>query len=163
MKKLSIKEMRKKKKGFTLIELIIVVAIIAILAAIALPKFGNVKKDANISADLATAKNIQSTIAKGIAENKIQIGTAKTGQKVTTELGETDSPFTVASKIDGSTTPALKDSSSSEFSFNISADGDVTVYRGTTTNTLYPKPTGIYAPATSTSSTSSTASTSSGS
>ena len=37
MKKL----IRKKTKGFTLIELIIVIAILAVLAAIALPKYNN--------------------------------------------------------------------------------------------------------------------------
>ena len=48
-------KLKNKKKGFTLIELIIVIAIIAILAAVALPKFGAVKKNANIKADIANA------------------------------------------------------------------------------------------------------------
>jgi prepilin-type N-terminal cleavage/methylation domain-containing protein len=47
-----------KKKGFTLIELIIVIAIIGILATIAVPKFGNIQKDAKIKADIASAKVI---------------------------------------------------------------------------------------------------------
>lgn len=59
---------KKKKKGFTLIELIIVIAIIAILAAVALPKFGQVRENANKKADLSVAKNIH-TIATSVYQN----------------------------------------------------------------------------------------------
>jgi type IV pilus assembly protein PilA len=69
----------KKKKGFTLIELIIVIAIIAILAAITVPKFGNIQKDAKIKADIASAKVIAdaTTILIGKDEIKGSYSTAK--------------------------------------------------------------------------------------
>ncbi|MZK51677.1 prepilin-type N-terminal cleavage/methylation domain-containing protein [Clostridium beijerinckii] len=61
----------KKKKGFTLIELIIVIAIIAILAAIALPKFGAAKHNADVAADQANAKIIATAVATAIANGEI--------------------------------------------------------------------------------------------
>lgn len=64
-------ELTRKKKGFTLIELIIVIAIIAILAAIAIPKFGAAKQNADVAADKANAKIIATAVATAVANGEI--------------------------------------------------------------------------------------------
>jgi type IV pilus assembly protein PilA len=60
-----------KKKGFTLIELIIVISIIGIIAAIAVPKFGNIQKNAKVQADFASAKVIADSAVTEYAHGNI--------------------------------------------------------------------------------------------
>jgi prepilin-type N-terminal cleavage/methylation domain-containing protein len=48
----------KNKRGFTLIELIVVLAVLAIVMAIAIPKFMGVQAEARIKGDAATAQQI---------------------------------------------------------------------------------------------------------
>lgn len=50
--------MLRNKKGFTLIELIVVLAVLAIIMAIAVPRFGGVREQAKIDADMATLASI---------------------------------------------------------------------------------------------------------
>ena len=45
------------KKGFTIVELVIVIAVIAILAAVLIPTFSSVIEKANVSSALTEAKN----------------------------------------------------------------------------------------------------------
>ncbi|WP_284693896.1 prepilin-type N-terminal cleavage/methylation domain-containing protein [Paraclostridium ghonii] len=61
--KIDKKKIMKKRRGFTLIELVIVVAILGILSSIALVRFSNVQTDSKKNADYVTANNI-ATAAK---------------------------------------------------------------------------------------------------
>ncbi|MDO5717752.1 MAG: type II secretion system protein [Tissierellia bacterium] len=67
---------QKKKRAFTLIELIIVVSILALLVAIALPKYVNSRKKAAETAHNANVRVLESAAAtyladEGLPEEKI--------------------------------------------------------------------------------------------
>ena len=58
------------KKGFTIVELVIVIAVIAILAAVLIPTFSNLIKKANESADQQVIRNMNTILATYIESDK---------------------------------------------------------------------------------------------
>ncbi len=65
--------MHKSKKGFTIVELVIVIAVIAILAAVLIPTFSNLVKKANQSADIQAARQMNTVLAAEGAVEKNNI------------------------------------------------------------------------------------------
>ena len=61
--------MKKMQKGFTLIELMIVVAIIAILAAIALPAYSDYTKKAKVSEVVLAASSMRTAVSEYVASH----------------------------------------------------------------------------------------------
>ncbi len=90
----------KKQQGFTLIELMIVVAIIAILAAIALPAYQNYVAKSQVTAGLADIRGGVTAYEEGI-----QSGT-QTGTPSAADLGLATSTARCAITVGGSWTAA---------------------------------------------------------
>ena len=59
-----------KKKGFTIVELVIVIAVIAVLAAVLIPTFVNLTRKANVSADTVLVKNLNTSLSSDAKEHK---------------------------------------------------------------------------------------------
>ena len=61
---------RNNKKGFTIVELVIVIAVIAILAAVLIPTFAGIIKKANESKDTQLVKNLNTALAADTDNDK---------------------------------------------------------------------------------------------
>ena len=115
---------KKLKKGFTLVELVIVIAVIAILSAVLIPTFGNVIKNANDSAAYSTASNALTKYTTSMAEAQ-QPTNLPNGYIL---VYEKDQSFTAEYDIYGATAPKYvfrfeggaikqKDSNDKEYTF----------------------------------------------
>ena len=91
--------MKKMLKGFTLVEIMIVVAIIAILAAVAIPNFVRYRKTSQMNACISNLKQIQAAV-----EQAKMAGVATPGW---TDIIGTDKFIKVTPKCPGTGTYTL--------------------------------------------------------
>lgn len=106
--------MKMNKKGFTLIEMLVVIAIIAVLVSIIIPIVGNSTTKAQAATDAANLRSMKATLTIGVMEGKI----AKNQTGVTTV------------PAGYGTAPTSETNAGDTFKFDVSANGDVTVYFG---------------------------------
>ena len=93
------KKLQRSKKGFTLIELIVVIAIIAILAAIAIPRFSALQGSSKVKAEAATAAQIVTAARIQETETSVQVagvGNASGALKVEYMTVPSSPAFTIA-------------------------------------------------------------------
>ncbi|MBP5311414.1 MAG: prepilin-type N-terminal cleavage/methylation domain-containing protein, partial [Clostridia bacterium] len=59
------------RKAFTIVELVIVIAVIAILAAVLIPTFSNIIKRSQISADTQLCRNLNTVLTMATSEGRV--------------------------------------------------------------------------------------------
>ncbi len=132
--------MKKTKKGFTLVELMVVIAIIAILATVSVVGYTAFIKKADQSNALSELKQVATYIDSEISTGKGEVVVTDTGVTYVfkkdgvytrTTSGKGESAATTDAKVTTVTTISLKnldDFKDLKGTFNVSTDGKTVTY-----------------------------------
>ena len=124
--------MKKNNKGFTLAELLIVVAIIAVLVAIAIPVFSNQLEKSKEATDMANIRAAYAEVTSAwLGDNAEHSATVPLKSKTTDWKSDADAEV---AGVKGSTIIGSDSTDNDEIGIAISTDGVVTIGTATATS-----------------------------
>lgn len=122
---------KNKKKGFTLIELIIVLAVMAVIATIAVPNVTALRDNSKKKADNQSCEAIKRTVLSLVADETIKSRTTITvipNSTTDTVSGLTgDEKIALQDALKGIKAPQSPDATDGEYTITIANNGDVAV------------------------------------
>jgi type IV pilus assembly protein PilA len=114
---------KKRKPGFTLVEMVIVVTILGILSSLGFMKFGQVQENAKLNSDYVAASSLATATNLALNDNKVKVG-----DKVTPQVLQGHGYISTVPK---------SQSKDTDFEISIEKDSQVTVKVGDVV--FYPK------------------------
>ena len=115
------------QRGFTLIELMIVVAIIGILAAIAIPLYANIQGRARLAKAQADARTLASAVTMYMVHmSSLPAALSDLNSPVVNDLGHTAGPFLASTPAPPAGWSVYAYTSSAVGTFTVQASGDGT-------------------------------------